>query len=299
MAKFSGVTQQQARSPTQPSADDEVSLVPWKNSGEIEEDLQTGRITERYLIPGDPSEARVSALLQGFGNANFIRMEPHPHQWYKDAFLVSRSFKHHVQNDTTAERRTMLTLVYQKRPCPFAWEEEDIGTLVSTQMWWSGDDPPKPLSGSIQSVVGISTMMPQRLLKRRYPNVRMSAANVELIRDQLGNTNKIDFAGKKPDVWLFHDFRAKMLHGDFNGNAVGEAHWEMTFFFRGDPIRKHMYWTPKAEGGVLVRPFRQFDLTLTPDRFYNISRVFPQASGGLPNWNFVPRDVARCSVGTP
>jgi hypothetical protein len=226
-----------------------------QDSGVIEEDLQTGTITEQWVIQGNPWEA-----LNGPGMQGFLIKEPH--QWYADpeehkyAYLVKRRFEHMARSSASDERLTLATFVWQLRPCPFAFEEEETGALISHISWWSLDDTPQPLHGG---QVGIAVMHPTRMLIRRYPAIQLNYTKLERIMAEHGKTNGVPFAEQTADYWLFQNVRTKMLYGDA---LTKEGTYEVTLYFLGDPIRKHKLWRPLEVGttGVLMEPMTVDDL---------------------------------------
>jgi hypothetical protein len=194
-------------------------------------------------MEGTPVEARVSAGLNGLGGADLSRTRGDPHPWYPQMFLTQRKFEHLVKDDTRTQRRTLATFTYKRRPCPFTWEQEEVGTAVSEPMWYSLDEQPKRLVPN--SVTAINIMVPKRLMKRRYPSVVMTKEDVDAIHDEVGKVNGSPYDGRESEYWFFQDFRARFLHGLTSGSSIIRGDWELSFMFLGDPVRHHRTWTLK------------------------------------------------------
>lgn len=234
-----------AGNPSQPAT---TTIGEFHETGEMHIDLQSGTTVHQFLINGDPGEAELSAASLTYG-------VPHPWTSKTDYFLTNVHLKPHVKQDTTDERRTLVTLTFRKRPCPGMYEEEAIGTLMSHQTWWSRSNdqgsPPRQLNG----VVGLSVLQPSVLLKRRYPRVTdKSHAQIDTGVDKhLGTRNTIALAtatGVGIGEWLFREARRKLLYG----NPATGAAWEFSLVFLRDPYRSHAYWAAKVEKGKLVPP---------------------------------------------
>jgi len=271
-----------ASSPTQAATFD---ITEYRDSGEITEDIQTGRIIHQFIVQGGPEEARVSSGLEGIGGGDLDGMHPIAHPWIPDAYLVSRSFKHLVQRAGETDRRTIITCTFQRRPCPFAYEEEDTGTSVSVPMWWSLDNPPQPLTNSGAS---IPVMLPWRMLKRRFPNVHLTFPQLQTIRQEQSKTNGEVYAGEEPDFWLLFQVQTRFLYGKFDGSKIYEGNYEITFVFLGDPIRLHKLWNARYERGRLVQPASLEDLP----NAHVVQRVYSRSTV---SWdNFIPIPEGAC-----
>lgn len=258
-------------------------------SGFIHEDLQTGTITEQWVLPGNPWEAREGPGMQNLQIKDI-------HAWYgghadkKYAYLIKRHFDHYAKSSDSDDRRTLATFVWQLRPCPHAFEEEEVGTLVSRLVWWSLDDPPQPMgSGEI----GFAIMVPSRLLMRRYPAVELTGQQIRDIMGELGKTNGLPFAGESASYWLFQNARRKMLWG----NALTlDGVYEITLFFLGDPERRHKHWAPiLSRPGVPLKPERLED---RPD-VHNKTTQYPESSVDFNDLVDISAVIANCFPEAP
>lgn len=217
-------------------------LAEYHDSGVIEDDMQTATITDRWVVTGTPTEAFLSPGMQGLT----VKTK---HHTLSDAYLVKRRFAHLSKSETVADRRTIVTLVYQRRPCPWAYEDSEVGTLVSMPTWWSQD--PDPINITSGAEVSLAIMQPSRLLIRRYPAVSLSGNEVENIMEQMGRTNNQPFRSRPAKYWLLQNIRSKMLYGD---PLTRDGVYEITLYFLADPIRAHEIWIIQKESGVLKRP---------------------------------------------
>lgn len=222
------------------------------DSGSIEEDIQTGTITETWLLQGNPWEAREGPGMQGLQLKDL-------HRWYNGldgrpaAFCTKRRLVHKTKSDIATERTSIGTFTYQLRPCPHAFEDEEIGTLISRLMWWSLDNPPLRITNT---EVGWAIMIPSRLLIRRYLAVEQTRAQINTTMAELSKTNRTTFVGQPPGVWQFHDYRRKMLYGD--AVTLDGVH-EISLFFLGDPDRHHEIWTPRRVAGKIGNLMQPLD----------------------------------------
>ena len=276
-----------AGSPAQATTFD---VTEYRDSGEIFEDLQTGRIIHQFIVQGGPEEARVSSGLAGIGGGDLDGMHPIAHPWVPDAYLVTRSFKHLVHRGDHDDRRTLVTCTFQRRPCPYAYEEEDIGSSVSVPMWWSIDNPPQPLTDSGAS---IPIMLPRRMLKRRYPNVHLTINELQDIRAEQGKTNGSPYAGMLPDYWLFFQLQTRYLYGkfDYGGSVIYEGNYEVTLVFLGDPIRHHKHWNVKYDRpGHIAEPVSNSQADM--EAAHVVMKLFPQSDA---DWNsLIPVPEGAC-----
>lgn len=260
------------------------------DSGFIEDDLQTGTITERWIIQGNPWEARESPGMQNFQIKSI-------HAWFGNhannefAYLIKRRFEHKAKSESSDERMTLATFTWKIRPCPHEYEDEMVGTLISYITWWSRDSPPRLLAGG---QVGLPIMFPSRLLIRRYPAVRLNAISLDRIMGELGKTNELPFKGLSWRMWLFQNVRYKMLHGN---PFTGEGTYELTLYFLGDPARRHELWRPtEDDAGNLLRPDSGSDIDLVA--VHDQTTVYPQST--IPFDDIVQvYDTAQCDPPPP
>lgn len=258
------------------------SIGEWHNSGEITEDLQSGTITHQFTVQGNPAEAMRSQPMQGMELGT-------PHPWfgavsvptgltaeglYAGSYLVSRTLRHLVKQKVEAKRRTLVTLVYKKRPCLGGFEEERIGTLISMPMWWSFDDPPESFTGSAAS---INVLVPSEMLKRRYPIATATRGTIARIKAHQGTLNGLAFAGESPLHWLLYSVNTKLLWGDPKG--VGA--YEITLMFLADRIRHHAYWSPLfTTGAILKKPTAPFPF----QGYFDAHRIRRRYPISVVNW---------------
>ncbi len=238
----------------------------YHDSGEIEDDLQTGTITERWVVTGDPYEVMTSPGMQGLT----IRTK---HYQFPEAYLVKRRFQHLAKSGTVTDRRTLVTLIYQRRPCPFAYEDSEVGTLISRPTWWSWD---QPFAGTLtgKSPISVSVMGPSRLLIRRYPSVRLTGDELDNVLDELGKTNSLQFLGKPADYWLFQNVRLKMLYGD---PETRTGQYEVSLYFLGDPLRHHKHWVARLVANSPVAPIPPNDFA-EHEAVHEVSTIYQQST---------------------
>lgn len=273
----------------------------------IVEDLQTGTITERWLLAGSPTEAQASGALQKYQRGD-------PHHKHTDHFVVRREFRYHAHSDSDTERLTMMTVTWQRMPCPHDYAVSLSTTLVAQQSWWSYDPQPKLIE---QAPVGITILRPIQVLTLRVPNVEADAQDlIDVNETAYGRTNKEIFLGKPKGFWLLEDFQARQLYGDHglfgSTGAIIKGHYEILMVLKGDPWRHHERWQINWPAGVQVIPPPPGEegppekieglVPIIPasNSFEDMRAahlalaVFPQSE--VPFRKLVPKDVEQCVV---
>lgn len=240
--KVEGIQVSQAQAQGPPKAPVDSRFEPYFDTFEIVEDLQGGTIREAWLVGGNPYQAQLHPALGDGLNVG------DPHQFFPDHFMVRRHFKYHAQSKTEAERITLLTMTWQKIPCPHRLAI-DFGTvLVSQPSWWSLETPPKNLS---ESFAGEAVVRPLIVMTMRIPLLAQAAKIWIDLAEQVGTRNKGEFVFRPEGFWYFEDIRVRQLWGSAEPlladetQQVSNSRWEVALTFRGDPWRHHARWQAK------------------------------------------------------
>lgn len=237
----------------------------------ITEELQTGTIKQTFYVSGRADEAYTGPNMGGMELGAV-------HPFYSDAFLIRREFRTIASRKNTADRRTAVTLTWQKRPCLEYPEMSTHLALVSMPTWYSYDDPPVAINDSIMP---IPVLQPQIILTLRWPNIVRSLTALQLIESQAGHTlrrfegSNDSFLGYPHETLLFEGMDKRLLYGKaFYDNDSTPPHWELVLTFRIDPIRKHKYWVAKTSHGRLTnRPASLADL----ESAHNVTTFYPES----------------------
>lgn len=224
---------------------DDVSSVEFWETREIEETLQSRKIVHRLVVDGNSDQAYNDIGLAGFrlGDPHPWSSNPNPGPLAQDLFCTRRFFQQINTASDQSQQKTMCTLVYEARTCPFLYEEASDTAYQSYPMWYSAQSPPQALAFPMNP---ITLQLPITVMSRRWLNVRLDEADVYALRDLQGTRNKDTFAGYGKGIWLLDSVKSRRLWGAPNAASSnpGPESWEITLIFRSDPHRHHEYWTP-------------------------------------------------------
>ena len=235
---------------------EESFLREFRESRRIVEDIQRGTLEHIYVTKGHPNEAYLDSGLTGLNIGN-------PHPWWgsteadagdvaKDMYLVRREFTKLTDRLSKKDRWTKVALLYQRRVCPFDYEEDYLTTSVTMQHWWlpSFNNPNKPAMIVPGLAQGWAIQTPQIVMRRHWAHVIMDSNEVrDLVRAQ-NTTNSGPFAGRQSHFWLLEGIQAKQLFGTSISDAPTNDHYEITITWRGDPVRQHELWIADFGGGA-------------------------------------------------
>ncbi len=284
---MTGIWQGQERTSTTQNTN--VVWTEQRDTRTIDEDLQNGVITQTFLVPGRPDEALVSAVVGGLNVGDV-------HPFYKDAYLTNRRFAIHTDKKDATKRRTLVTLVYRRRPC-MAWPEISTHvTLVSVPTWFTLDTIPRAIN---RSQIPTPVLQPQTAISLRWPNVVMSRKNLRILERQVGHTlamqdwyvsrpqpleeggpiedikNEKFLLGYEFQMLFFESSNKRLLYGPGNITDDTPANWELVLSFRYDPIREHKLWSALVKGAGLAKwPASIEDL---PES-HHILTIYPKAT---------------------
>lgn len=219
-------------------------IEPARDLRTIVEDLQSGMITQSFVVPGRPDEAYRNQHIGGLAIGTV-------HPWFRHTYLVRREFKNYIVKKQEQNRRTMVTATYRTRPCPQYPEISSIMTLSSMNMWWSYDDPPRLIDPSPS---GFPILQPHSTLTLHWPAYDLSLINLLKLRDLGGRLMQAwDDTGEGPEArfffgeycrdMLFDGMTYKLLFGPANFDHESLSRWELAMHFRIDRLRHHQKWT--------------------------------------------------------
>lgn len=209
----------------------------------IEEDLQSGTITQTFLVPGRPDEA--------YNNQHVSELDiTNVHPFYRHSYLIKRRLESHVNRGQEANRLTKVTTTHQRRPCPLYPELSCTMSLTSMNTWWSYSDPPV---NHDHSKAGFPVLVPQSFLAMRWPSIDMSLVNLLDIRRLGGHLMQAwddtreggkprSFFGENCRDMLFQGMNYNHLWGPANFSPDSGSRWEMSLHFHIDPLRHHQKW---------------------------------------------------------
>jgi hypothetical protein len=237
-------------------------------SREIHEDIQRGTLTHVFMVAGHPTEALMDMGLSGMNIGS-------PHPWWqglanvdsrvadlvRDMYLVDRTFSKVSDSSDITRRWTEVRLTYKKVCCPFSYEEDFQTTSTTMQVWWTRDPADEtgmtPVKVPISLSEGYSIQVPQYILRRHWPHVIISEANLDEAKTIQLKRNYNGFRGEPKGVWLCESVQSKRLYGSGSDPGVTSetlAHYEITITWRGDPVRQHELWIALLDsGGVLPK----------------------------------------------
>ena len=234
-------------------------------SRRIVEDFQRGTLEHTFYITGHPNEAYLDAGLTGLQIGN-------PHPWWtfsdlaRDMYLVKRTFEKVNDRSLQGDRWTRVVLLYQKRSCPFSYEEEFTTSSTVMQHWWTRDvqNPNQPVAVPVTLAEGYPIPVPQFMLRRHWPSVSADDPTIRSVKGLQNKLNSIDFYGEPARVWLCESVQARRLYGSGTSRSLLNStdRWEITITWRGDPVRHHELWVAKFSTGS-VTPIRPLSMSFS------------------------------------
>lgn len=233
----------------------------FRESRRIVEDIQRGTLEHVFVTKGHPNEAYLDSGLMGMNIGN-------PHPWWgseeaefndigKDMFLIRREFTKLTDRLSKDDRWTEIRLLYQRRVCPFGYEEDYTTSSQTLQVWWLGEpgNPDRPARIPIALAEGMPVPMPQVQMRRHWAHVVTTTNAIRGLKALQNTTNEKVFAGEAKGFWLLESVQARQLYGTRIGDHPTNDHYELSMTWRGDPIRHHELWFANFGDGVVpVKP---------------------------------------------
>ena len=260
----------------------DVTAVEYWETREIEETLQSRRMVQRFVVDGNSDQAYNDIGLAGFrlGDPHPWAANADPGPLAQDLFCTRRTFQHANNSPEKSEQKTIVTLVYEARTCPFLYEEVGDTAYQSYPMWYSASSPPQALAFPMNP---ITLQLPVDVMIRRWLNVKLDENAVYALKKLKGSRNPQPFAGEDIGVWLLDSIKTRRLWGAPNAASSnpGPESWEISLSFRSDPHRHHEYWTPDTNGTAVLE-----SITGPPDpntivphyslrSLHNVRELFP------------------------
>ncbi len=260
------------------------------------EDFVSGIITHVYEVPGEPSEAALDSRLGSLqpGSIHFWSGVDELDGKYDQFFLTNRSFDHLMKDEDTDVRTSLMTLTYERKPCPHLYEEHIRVVTRPVQEWYSRERVPDPGDSRLtRTFASVSIPAPRVVLIRKYPKIKISATDLMAIAQYVGHVSKDPYLGLPANAWLFEGLHARQLYGVYGNRNYSESYYEITTFIEADPQRLHEYWYPKNDRGVPVK----WDQGVAREDLHHRLPVFPVLPDGVDIGNLViPTEADLCAV---
>lgn len=183
----------------------------FSQSRTIQANLQRETFTQVLTFDQEPEVVLASTVLPKLGA---------PHGRMRESYLVNLKVERIAVKEDVGEAfnattqvyggvkyTSRATLVYEQRPCLLRFEEFTSTSMISVLEWY--DRQGVILSKSRE---GRQVLQPQRVYRRHWPKLMVSAQEIEAVEADLGTLNEVPFRGLGLGGWMFDVYETELLY---------------------------------------------------------------------------------------